>query len=250
MLNTEGLVHNFEYALEKQQVRQKAEADLLKIKLKVSVVSQHHRQRESRSSQAPRDGYRPHAYVRGFARPALLQPLGCAALLYLQALDEELKKKGRLPKELEATATDKPAANGTANGTAAANGTANGHAADKNKVAPTPAAANGKPAEAQKGPPGGVPGGSPGGKEKKEKKPKLPKDLQKRADMQKRYDSLTSSVDLKRVIIAGNARVIIFTAILYVLSQACSLAGPLLLQRIVSGLQCFGPTCPPRTELY
>lgn len=44
--------------------------------------------------------------------------------------------------------------------------------------------------------------------------------------------------DLKRVILNGNMGMLIFTGVLYLFAQACSLAGPLLLQRIVKGLNC------------
>eukprot|EP00197_Chlamydomonas_leiostraca_P002886 CAMPEP_0202857580 /NCGR_PEP_ID=MMETSP1391-20130828/470_1 /ASSEMBLY_ACC=CAM_ASM_000867 /TAXON_ID=1034604 /ORGANISM="Chlamydomonas leiostraca, Strain SAG 11-49" /LENGTH=1463 /DNA_ID=CAMNT_0049536397 /DNA_START=117 /DNA_END=4508 /DNA_ORIENTATION=- len=46
--------------------------------------------------------------------------------------------------------------------------------------------------------------------------------------------------DLKRVILAGNVGMLLWTGLLYLISQACSLAGPLLLQRIVKGLNCLG----------
>lgn len=46
--------------------------------------------------------------------------------------------------------------------------------------------------------------------------------------------------DLKRAVIAGNGPLLLWTAVLYLVSQACSLAGPLLLNRIVKGLTCKG----------
>lgn len=66
--------------------------------------------------------------------------------------------------------------------------------------------------------------------------------------------------DLKLALVRGNVGLIVFTGFLYGISQACSLAGPLLLRRIVTGLQCesmqrksrsgvdFG--CDPRSKLY
>lgn len=60
-------------------------------------------------------------------------------------------------------------------------------------------------------------------------------------------------------------RGLVFTGFLYLISQACSLAGPLLLREIVGGLQCkagqdrvnqmLGPAapdlgCKPMGDLY
>jgi ATP-binding cassette subfamily C (CFTR/MRP) protein 1 len=61
---------------------------------------------------------------------------------------------------------------------------------------------------------------------------------------------------LKMAIWAGNVPTLIFTAFLYGISQACSLAGPLLLQRIVAGIGCQpyagrpGVSCEPKEKLY
>lgn len=61
---------------------------------------------------------------------------------------------------------------------------------------------------------------------------------------------------LKRAILSGNIQVFLFTGVLYGLAQACSLAGPLLLQRIVAGIQCDpirdipGVSCEPYNTLY
>lgn len=56
--------------------------------------------------------------------------------------------------------------------------------------------------------------------------------------------------DLRRVIIAGNGWMLLWTGVLYVIAQACSLAGPLLLQRIVKGLNCMGEYSLGRSALY
>ncbi|MEW5311498.1 MAG: hypothetical protein WDW38_003208 [Sanguina aurantia] len=67
--------------------------------------------------------------------------------------------------------------------------------------------------------------------------------------------------DLKRVLLTGNYRVFIVSGILYAISQACSLAGPLLLQQIVQGLSCYSIQnalaakgvaiqCHPKSYLY
>lgn len=61
---------------------------------------------------------------------------------------------------------------------------------------------------------------------------------------------------LRLAIWAGNVPTLIFTAFLYGISQASSLAGPLLLQRIVAGIACQpyinypGSNCEPRDKLY
>ncbi len=70
--------------------------------------------------------------------------------------------------------------------------------------------------------------------------------------------------DLKRALLRGNVGGLVITGILYGVAQACSLAGPLLLRRIVQGLQCqsalrnmpaavaaaSGFTCEPTSKLY
>lgn len=70
--------------------------------------------------------------------------------------------------------------------------------------------------------------------------------------------------DLKRALLRGNVGGLVITGILYGVAQACSLAGPLLLRRIVQGLQCqsilrkmpaevaaaSGMTCEPTSKLY
>ena len=61
---------------------------------------------------------------------------------------------------------------------------------------------------------------------------------------------------LRIAIWAGNVPTLIFTAFLYGISQACSLAGPILLQRIVAGIACQpyinspGSSCEPKNQLY
>ena len=44
--------------------------------------------------------------------------------------------------------------------------------------------------------------------------------------------------DIRRALLRNSWNVLGFTAILYVISQATTFAGPILLQRIVAGLQC------------
>lgn len=63
--------------------------------------------------------------------------------------------------------------------------------------------------------------------------------------------------DIKRAVIAGNSKMLVFTGILYMIAQACTLAGPLLLNRIVSGLSCIAAqqnnpavVCEGRGVLY
>lgn len=64
--------------------------------------------------------------------------------------------------------------------------------------------------------------------------------------------------DLKRALLRGNMGTLLLTAVLYLVAQACSLAGPLLLREIVTGLQCEAAQrrvpvdigCKPRRELY
>ncbi|GAX83000.1 hypothetical protein CEUSTIGMA_g10427.t1 [Chlamydomonas eustigma] len=55
--------------------------------------------------------------------------------------------------------------------------------------------------------------------------------------------------DLRLTIWAGNLSTLLVTAVLYGVSQACSLAGPMLLQRIVAGISCLGSegAFPPGT---
>lgn len=61
--------------------------------------------------------------------------------------------------------------------------------------------------------------------------------------------------DIKRAVLAGNWFAFAFTAVLYAIAQACTLAGPLLLSRILNGLQCVagesrGVVCEDRSTLY
>lgn len=60
---------------------------------------------------------------------------------------------------------------------------------------------------------------------------------------------------LKLAIWAGNGWTLFITGVFYAIAQACSLAGPLLLQRIVAGISCSqapspGSNCEPRNTLY
>jgi len=63
--------------------------------------------------------------------------------------------------------------------------------------------------------------------------------------------------DIKRAVIANSTGALIYTGLLYLLSMAAQLVGPLMLQRIVSGLGCWakqggvkGGACPPDRDLY
>jgi ATP-binding cassette subfamily C (CFTR/MRP) protein 1 len=60
--------------------------------------------------------------------------------------------------------------------------------------------------------------------------------------------------NIKRAVFAGSLHAVIFSGILYGISAATSLAGPLLLNRIVGGLSCYaaggGSACEPSSQLY
>lgn len=63
--------------------------------------------------------------------------------------------------------------------------------------------------------------------------------------------------DIRRAVVANSLGGIIFTGLLYALSLACQLVGPMMLNRIVGGLQCWarqggqkGGACPTATDLY
>jgi hypothetical protein len=62
--------------------------------------------------------------------------------------------------------------------------------------------------------------------------------------------------DIKRAVIANSTGALVHTAVLYLVSMAAQLVGPLMLQRIVGGLGCWAkagknaPTCPSSTQLY
>jgi hypothetical protein len=84
-------------------------------------------------------------------------------------------------------------------------------------------------------------------------------------NFQSAYDENESQpTDLKRLVRSvarGNAKLLIASGVLYIISQACTLAGPMLLQRIVAGLECpsiarkaakYGAVveCKPKSQLY
>ena len=59
--------------------------------------------------------------------------------------------------------------------------------------------------------------------------------------------------DIKRAVVAGSATSLIFSGLLFAVSNATTLAGPLLLNRIVGGLSCYAtgrPNCEPQSQLY
>lgn len=62
---------------------------------------------------------------------------------------------------------------------------------------------------------------------------------------------------IRRAVVAGTARGLIITGLLYVIATGTTLAGPLLLKEIVKGLECYHAqhrgiplTCPERSQLY
>lgn len=74
-----------------------------------------------------------------------------------------------------------------------------------------------------------------------------------------REEQRKAKPDLKLALLRGNVGMVVLTSLLYLLDKACSLAGPLLLREIVSGLQCEAAQktapaanmgCKPRTTLY
>lgn len=63
--------------------------------------------------------------------------------------------------------------------------------------------------------------------------------------------------DIRKAVVANSISGLIFTGFLYCLSLASQLVGPMMLQRIVSGLQCWvaqggqkGGVCPTQQHLY
>lgn len=63
--------------------------------------------------------------------------------------------------------------------------------------------------------------------------------------------------DIKRAVWANSAGTLIATGLLYLLSMAAQLVGPMMLQRIVAGLGCWskqggasGGACPTQRQLY
>jgi hypothetical protein len=63
--------------------------------------------------------------------------------------------------------------------------------------------------------------------------------------------------DIRKAVVANSLGGLIFTGFLYCISLASQLVGPMMLQRIVSGLQCWvsqggqkGGVCPTQQDLY
>eukprot|EP00879_Flechtneria_rotunda_P030707 GHRR01033378.1.p1 GENE.GHRR01033378.1~~GHRR01033378.1.p1 ORF type:complete len:153 (+),score=32.40 GHRR01033378.1:165-623(+) len=63
--------------------------------------------------------------------------------------------------------------------------------------------------------------------------------------------------DIRRAVVANSIGGLIFTGLLYCVSLASQLVGPMMLQRIVGGLQCWARTggqkggiCPAERDLY
>ncbi len=63
--------------------------------------------------------------------------------------------------------------------------------------------------------------------------------------------------DIKRAVLAGCTWGLVYTGILYAVSLASQLVGPLMLQQIVGGLSCYAAQeanpiipCPTRSHLY
>lgn len=63
--------------------------------------------------------------------------------------------------------------------------------------------------------------------------------------------------DIRRAVVANSAGALVGTALLYMVSMAAQLVGPLMLQRIVAGLTCWGKqggarggACPTERDLY
>lgn len=59
--------------------------------------------------------------------------------------------------------------------------------------------------------------------------------------------------DIVRAVVANSSWGLLWTGLLYAVSLACQLVGPLVLQQIVSGLQCWGrhgAQCPTEAHLY
>lgn len=62
--------------------------------------------------------------------------------------------------------------------------------------------------------------------------------------------------NIVRAVVANSFWSLIWTGLLYTVSLGCQLVGPIVLQRIVSGLQCwakpsaYGGHCPTEAHLY
>eukprot|EP00878_Enallax_costatus_P037488 GHUV01042349.1.p3 GENE.GHUV01042349.1~~GHUV01042349.1.p3 ORF type:complete len:110 (+),score=18.82 GHUV01042349.1:602-931(+) len=62
--------------------------------------------------------------------------------------------------------------------------------------------------------------------------------------------------DIRRAVIANSIGGLVFTGLLYCVSLAAQLVGPMMLSRIVGGLQCWnrtgikGGVCPTQQDLY
>ena len=59
--------------------------------------------------------------------------------------------------------------------------------------------------------------------------------------------------DIVRAVVANSFWSLIWTGLLYAVSLGCQLVGPLVLQHIVAGLQCWArkaPQCPTQADLY
>lgn len=71
-----------------------------------------------------------------------------------------------------------------------------------------------------------------------------------------RKQLLRPEPDIRRAVVANSRGALIYTGLLYTLSMASQLVGPLMLQRIVGGLTCWGKTgqrggvCPTEQHLY
>ena len=76
---------------------------------------------------------------------------------------------------------------------------------------------------------------------------------QKQTKDQKKKKKKTSAPDIRVAVLANSKGGLIVTGFLYAASMACQLVGPMMLQRIVSGLGCWAsgaPTCPSNAHLY
>jgi hypothetical protein len=63
--------------------------------------------------------------------------------------------------------------------------------------------------------------------------------------------------DIRLAVLAGSWGGLLYTGVLYAISIASQLVGPMMLQQIVSGLSCFSAqaggapiTCPTQDQLY